>query len=71
MYAVSILLLAVRPALAVAPRATRVLAFIANPAVLVAFMAWAGAVLLAVAPWPRRRAAAAADRNELDAAANV
>ena len=58
MYAVSILLLAVRPALAVAPRATRVLAFIANPAVLVAFMAWAGAVLLSVLPWPRRNGAA-------------
>ena len=71
MYAVSILLLAVRPALAVAPRATRVLAFIANPAVLVAFIAWAGAVLVSVLPWPRRGPAPAADRNELDAAANV
>ena len=55
MYQVSILLLAVRPALAVAPRATKVLALIANPAVLVAFIPWAGAALVAVAPWRRRR----------------
>ena len=71
MYQVSILLLAVRPALAVAPSATRFLALIANPAVLVAFIPWTGAVLLSVLPWPRRRVASAADRNELDAAANV
>ena len=54
MYQVSILLLAVRPALAVAPSATRVLALIANPAVLVAFVPWTGAGLLAIAPWRRR-----------------
>ncbi len=55
MYQVSILLLAVRPALAVTPRATKVLALIANPAVLVAFIPWAGAALVAVAPFRRRR----------------
>jgi alpha-1,2-mannosyltransferase len=57
MYQVSILLVAVRPALAVAPRATRVLALVANPAVLVAFIAWAGATLASLVPWPRRAAA--------------
>jgi alpha-1,2-mannosyltransferase len=56
MYQVSILLLAVRPALAAAPRATRVLALIANPAVLVAFVPWTAACLLAMAPWRRRDA---------------
>ena len=66
----SILLVAVRPALAVAPRATRVLALVANPAVLVAFIAWAGAVLLWAA-LAASGAGSAADRNELDAAANV
>lgn len=54
MYQVSILLLAVRPALAVAPSATRFLALIANPSVLVAFIPWTGAGLLAIAPWRRR-----------------
>ena len=42
MYQASILLVAVRPALAVAPRATRVLALVANPAVLVAFIGLGG-----------------------------
>ena len=55
MYQVSILLLAVRPALAVVPRATRILALVANPAVLAAFIPWAGAVLVAVTPFTRRR----------------
>jgi alpha-1,2-mannosyltransferase len=57
MYQVSILLVAVRPALGVAPRATRVLALIANPAVLVAFSAWAGAGLVSLLPWRRRATA--------------
>ena len=56
MYQVSILVVAVRPALAVAPRATRVLALVANPAVLVAFMAWAAAALVSVVPFHRRAA---------------
>jgi hypothetical protein len=54
MYSVSILLLAVRPALAIVPRATRLLAFVANPAVLVAFLAWAAVVLVSVVPTPGR-----------------
>jgi hypothetical protein len=54
MYSVSILLLAVRPALAIVPRATRLLAFVANPAVLIAFLPWAAAVLVSVVPTPRR-----------------
>ena len=57
MYQVSILLLAVRPALALAPRATRVLALLANPAILAAFIPWCAAALLAVVPRPRRRTA--------------
>ena len=57
MYQVSILLLAVRPALALAPRATRVLALLANPAILTAFTPWCAAALLAVVPRPRRRTA--------------
>jgi hypothetical protein len=60
LYQVSILLVAVRPALAVAPRATRVLALVANPAMLVAFMAWAAAALLSVVPFRRRPTASSA-----------
>jgi alpha-1,2-mannosyltransferase len=59
MYQVSILLVAVRPALAVGPRVTRGLALIANPAMLVAFMAWAAAALLSVVPFRRRAEAPA------------
>lgn len=40
MYVGSILVLAVRPALALAPRATRALALVANPAMLAAFIPW-------------------------------
>jgi hypothetical protein len=50
-YALTILLIAVKPALAVAPRATRALAFVANPALLVSFATWAAAALAAIVPW--------------------
>jgi Glycosyltransferase family 87 len=40
LYVASILLLAVRPALAVAPRSTRGLVLVANPLVLVGFIPW-------------------------------
>jgi hypothetical protein len=56
-YAISILLLAVRPAMAMAPRATRVLALTANIAVIGPFMLWAAAALAAcvMATRPSRR----------------
>jgi hypothetical protein len=44
-YAASILLLAVSPGLEIAPVATRVLALVANPAMVGAFGAWCGAGL--------------------------
>lgn len=50
MYAASMLLIAVGPALAVAPRALRVLAVTANAGVILAFPAWAMAALLAMLP---------------------
>ncbi len=48
MYAVSILLLAVRPAAAVAPRSTRGLVLVANIAVIACFQAWAAAAIALV-----------------------
>jgi Glycosyltransferase family 87 len=55
LYAASVLLLAVKPALAFAPRATRVLALIANPALglLLALAAWSMGGLVACLPLPR------------------
>lgn len=55
LYAASILLLAVKPALAFAPRAVRVLALIANPALgfLLAFAAWSVGGLAACLPFSR------------------
>lgn len=55
LYAASILLLVVRPALAFAPRATRVLALIANPALglFLALAAWSLAGLAACLPLAR------------------
>lgn len=55
LYAASLLLLAVKPALVFAPRATRVLALIANPALgfLVALAAWSVGGLTACLPWAR------------------
>ena len=55
LYAASILLLAVKPALAFAPRATRVLALIANPALVLvlALAAWSAAGLAACLPLAR------------------
>jgi hypothetical protein len=55
MYAASMLLVAVRPALAVAPRASRALAVTANAGVILAFPAWAVAALLAMLPIRARR----------------
>ena len=55
LYAASILVLAVKPALAVAPRATRALALIVNPATLAAAPAWIGAGLVAAAWYPAPR----------------
>jgi hypothetical protein len=57
LYAASILLLAVKPALAFAPRATRVLALIANPALafLLALAAWSVAGLAATLASARPR----------------
>ncbi len=54
LYAVSIMLLTVRPGLDVIPRATRLLALVANPAVLAVFPAWAVAILASTLPLPRR-----------------
>ncbi len=55
LYAASILLLAVTPALAFAPRATRVLALIANPVMglMLALAAWSVAALAVCVPWRR------------------
>src|SRR5664280_3904655 len=52
LYAATILLLAVKPSLAFAPRATRVLALIANPAfvLLLALAAWSIGGLVACFP---------------------
>ena len=50
MYMVSILLLAVRPALAVAPRATRALSLVANVVLLTALPVWVGAGIAAMLP---------------------
>jgi len=57
LYAASILLLAVKPALAFAPRATRVLALIANPALglFLGLAAWSVGGLTACLPLARRR----------------
>ena len=55
MYAASILLLAVRPALGFAPVATRILALIANPALIVGFIPWTLAGIVACVPWRRSR----------------
>jgi len=57
LYAASILLLAVKPALAFAPRATRVLALVANPALalFLALAAWSAAGLAACLPLTRPR----------------
>jgi len=56
LYAASIMLLAVKPALGFAPRATRVLALIANPALVLLFAlsAWSVAGLAACLPLERR-----------------
>jgi hypothetical protein len=40
LYSASVLLLAVRPGLAISPRATRILALIANPSLFAAFVPW-------------------------------
>jgi Glycosyltransferase family 87 len=53
-YAISIVVLAVRPALGFAPRATRVLALTANLGVLGAFIPWCAAALAASLPRARR-----------------
>ena len=55
-YAASVLLLAVKPALVFAPRATRVLALVANPALLflLALAPWSVVGLAACVPVPRR-----------------
>ena len=50
LYMASILVLAVRPALAVAPRATRALALVANPVMLAAFIPWTVAGIIACLP---------------------
>lgn len=57
LYAASILLLAVKPALAFAPRATRVLALVANPVLglLLALAAWSVGGLTACLPLARPR----------------
>jgi hypothetical protein len=47
LYSASILLVAVRPALRFAPRATAALAFVANIAMIVAFLAWSALGLIA------------------------
>ena len=59
LYAVTILLLAVRPALSFAPRATRVLAVTANLVLIftAALVPWAAAGLIATVPNPWRHAA--------------
>ena len=59
LYAASILLLAVKPALQFAPRATRVLALVANPALalLHALAVWSGVGLIACVPGLRRHKA--------------
>ena len=54
LYAASIMVLAVRPALAVAPRATRALALVMNPVMLEATAAWMGMGLAAAAWFPAR-----------------
>ena len=56
LYSASIVLLVVVPALAASPVATRVLALIANPAMLVAFVPWAlgGLAAMVVAALPGR-----------------
>ena len=53
---VSILLLGVRPALTFAPRATRLLALVANPTLLFlsGLAAWSVLGLEACLPWSRR-----------------
>jgi hypothetical protein len=55
LYAFSILLLAVKPALEFAPRATRVLALVANPAAVIAgvMTVWSSAALVACLPLER------------------
>ncbi len=55
-YVVSILLLGVRPALTFAPRATRLLALVANPTLLFlsGLAAWSVLGLAACLPWSRR-----------------
>ncbi len=57
LYAPSILLLGLRPALAFAPRATRLLALVANPAILFMFglTAWSLVGLAVCVPLPVRR----------------
>jgi hypothetical protein len=55
LYAASILLVAVRPALRVSPVGTRVLALIANPTMMVAMGAWSAAALASVVMAARRR----------------
>ncbi len=52
-YALAILVLAVRPALEIAPRLTRVIAMVANLAVIAVPLAWAASWLLV--PWERER----------------
>jgi len=56
LYAASILLLAVKPAVTFAPRAARVLALIANPALglFLALAAWCAAGLVMCIPWAHR-----------------
>jgi hypothetical protein len=65
LYSASILLLAVKPALAFAPRATRVLALIANPVLmlLLALTAWSLGGLAACLPHARQRESPAAVRR--------
>ncbi len=58
LYSASIVLVVVVPALAVSPVATRILAVIANPAVLGAFIPWALGGIAAMAAAARRRAPA-------------
>ncbi len=53
-YAISVVLVAVRPAVSLAPVTTRMLAISANIGILVAFMAWAATGLVSYLPIPAR-----------------
>ena len=69
LYAAAILVLAVTPALAFAPRATRVLAFVANPVMALALglVGWCLVALLACVPWHPGRGHGRAALDSVDA----